>query len=993
MSDASSGTSDAYYRFTFAIGPQISQDAWIGMEWAPVFDPSSGPPQNPILLRAITTGTTLAYKPVIYYDVGAAEFVLELRNGLDTDGGTDTRVYTAPCTQLFTQNQPVRIVVGWSYNPDTVYIMVTDRQGNQIASVQEEVTTLPALVSFDGQLEFFDFKGLFTAHIIKLENYASGASFMANPTYYVNPDPVIPDAQGNIPSTSLDNAVYAAAWTAQQNGTGGAHDSHFDDKEWTPIWRDYVTAKGMMFFPSALPMKYLKLEFTNLNEEPYPIYESGISTTYAVFPTSVTQTATVGPQLYTGEGGFLGLGTFISLNGVTNVNWLSPQSVSNAVQSVLSPQVPPVVINQGSPIVTSSIPNQGTSSITDTYQVEMGSSYVYQRDALNPYILAQDQYNTTIKAEGLQQLAQYTDVPWDEIMAQNPGAITKTSSVGAIPLRGTDYWVFPGQQLKISAPVMAGLTNTSTVTERQLTLEHRVRFNTTSIHRYDTRTLTRDAAVAYFAGVREVQPYISTFIANNDPDQFVFSMYDPTQWVATNTVQLPSGPTSAAGEIYRISNSSFDVSLVNWIAEPDDGSWSQTSAAGHWALGSATILGDERAADLLSTKISVVAGDVIDFSCWVKWDSLVVTAGEAGMVLGAVTYLGDDVEIDRPIFAQISYPDWTVNPNSTDLVGIDNSGFTNLTGTWTVPDGVDTIRVLLGVTDQVFSGQVWFDLVEIDDGSFVSATLFKDITTQSTFAKVTVDFLDSGLIRSDSMWADIVPDSQSISDTALAYYVDTIPDVIPSGFWADTIQDWGSTSTAWGDPFSVVSITVDGNRVYQGNRVIHFYRAPLYGEAGLMVRQFTNWIPLGLFRIGCVVYKPYANDNQIRLRLRRISDGVMVHEETLTAPVGRWFEYQSAFVEIPDTEDQEYQLEITLVGDDEDELYLSDVYCEIARIRYFMRLGGEGATLFEVTDLRYVDGYAQVTATTPVNEMSVQAAIMSPAAWAYGCTITPNYLK
>ena len=42
-----------------------------------------------------------------------------------------------------------------------------------------------------------------------------------------------------------------------------------------------------------------------------------------------------------------------------------------------------------------------------------------------------------------------------------------------------------------------------------------------------------------------------------------------------------------------------------------------------------------------------------------------------------------------------------------------------------------------------------------------------------------------------------------------------------------------------------------------------------------------------------------------------------------------------------------------------------------------------GATLFEVTDLRYVDGYAQVVTSTPVNEMSVQAAILSPDAWAY----------
>ena len=254
----------------------------------------------------------------------------------------------------------------------------------------------------------------------------------------------------------------------------------------------------------------------------------------------------------------------------------------------------------------------------------------------------------------------------------------------------------------------------------------------------------------------------------------------------------------------------------------------------------------------------------------------------------------------------------------------------------------------------------------------------------SDFAKATVEFRDSGLIRSDSMWADINPDSQSIEDTKLAYYVKTIPDVIPGGMWSDDVKAWAGDDVQWGTPFAIVSITVDGNRRYQGKRVLHFYRAPLVGEAGIKVRQFTNWVPLGLFRIGCVLYKPYANDNLITLRLRRLSDGVFVHEETVTTPTGRWHEYVTQFIEIPDTPDQEYEVLLTLEGDDEDELYLSDLYCEIARIRYFVRLGGMGATLHEVSDLRYIEGYAQVVAQQPTNEMSVQAAILCPRLTAMG---------
>lgn len=986
-SDTAAVLGTSFYRWSFAVGPLVRQDSWLGIEWVPEFDPTDGPPQNPVLLRAIPTGPTTAFKPSVFYDIGAGEFVLQFANGLLGVEGTATRTYAAPVTQLFKPGEPVRIVAGWSYDPATVYIKVINRQGDTIATLEDQPTTLPELVSMDGQLEFWNFRGIMTAHVIKLDHYSHSDAFLISPGYYTNPDPVLPDSQGNIPATTLDNAVYAAAWTAQEHGTGGGSDTHYEDKEWTPVWRDYVTQRGMMFLPQPVAMKFLKLEFYNLSEEPYPIYESGIEVRYKVFPTSVLQTSSQGPKLFTGAGGFLGLGSFISLNGVASVNWLSPQSIVNAVGSVFSPQIPPVQITQGVGYVTDVVPNMTPQLLSNESRVEMGSSYVYRRDILDPFILSQDQYTTIIKAEGLGALSSFTDVPWDEIQAENPGAITRVrSSVGAVPLRGGDYWVFPGQQLKISAAVMEKLTATSTVTERKLTLERRIRFNTTSVHRYEYKTLKRDVAMAYFAGVREVQPYTSTFIDAEDKAQFSFAQYDPTQWVANNCRQLESGPTTAVGTLYRISNPSFDTTLVNWITSPSD-SWTPDHTFGHYALGSAKVSGDERNKDLLSTKLSVVPGDQISLSAWVKWSGVNVTNGEIGMVLGVVSYL-NGTEVARDVVDGIEFADWAANTsNATGNV------FNNLQGTWTVPTGVDVIRVRVGITNQVHSGDVWFDLVSVKDASFASGTVYKDFSTTSSFAKALVEFRDSGLIRSDSMWADINPDSQSIDDTQLAYYVDTIPSTVPGGTWGDTLKTWASNVAQWGSPFAVVSITIDGQRRYQGKRVLHFRRAPGAGEAGIKVRQFTNWVPLGLFRIGCVLYKPYANDNQITLRLRRLSDGVFVHEETVTAPSGRWFEYQTRFYEIPDTPDQEYEVSITLDGDAEDELYLSDLYCEIAQIRYFVRLGGLGAFLHEVSDLRYVDGYAQVVTTNPVTQMSIQAAIMSPESYAYGATVTPSYLK
>lgn len=132
-------------------------------------------------------------------------------------------------------------------------------------------------------------------------------------------------------------------------------------------------------------------------------------------------------------------------------------------------------------------------------------------------------------------------MPCTDIEAANPGSISHKQSAGALPIRGTDWWV--PCTLKIPAAVMTKLTDTSTVLERAFTTEWRIRFNTVSVHRYETRTVTRDAAVAYFAGVREVFPLVSTHILDVDEPEYNFTQYDKSQWVFTNVWQLqPTNP-------------------------------------------------------------------------------------------------------------------------------------------------------------------------------------------------------------------------------------------------------------------------------------------------------------------------------------------------------------------------------------------------------------------------------------------------------------------
>jgi hypothetical protein len=188
----------------------------------------------------------------------------------------------------------------------------------------------------------------------------------------------------------------------------------------------------------------------------------------------------------------------------------------------------------------------------------------------------------------------------------------------------------------------------------------------------------------------------------------------------------------------------------------------------------------------------------------------------------------------------------------------------------------------------------------------VEATTFKDFKTTATFSKLTCTFADSGLVRSDAMWAETDLADTNISSTALAYYTSTIPDVVPAGMWGDTVATWGDRVISWGEPHAVVSIQVDPDRVYDNKRVLHFTRAAGAGEAGIKVRQVTNLTANGLARCGCVFYKPNPNNNQVIIRLRRVSDGVYIHTETFNPVVGYWYTYVTEFFEVPDTDDQEY---------------------------------------------------------------------------------------
>ena len=1086
------GSGQSYYRWPLKVAPQASQAAWMGVEWRPNFPSSgSGLANNPILFQSTGAADPAVWRPTLSYSIGDNSFRLSFDNG----SGSAISPPLVNVSQSWVVGESVRIVAGWDYNPSRYFIKAVDQRGVVLASNSAAFPTLPTNIGFGDVAQFANIRGSIDNLVIKLDNAeASRASFLINPEYYCDPDPVIRDDSGVTPTTSLDDAIYAAPFLTRQHGSGGADQSHFEDKEWSPIWRDYTAIKGFLSLPSPIAMKYLKLEFSNLTEEPYPIFESGIETQYKVFPVSVTQQSSIGPKLYTGTGGFLGLGTFISMNGVKSVNWLNPASVMQAVGAVVGPTTPPVIINTGSPFVTSTMPNQGTQLVEDSRRIEAASSYVYARDVIQPYLLAQNQYTTTIKAEGLQAVQPYVDVPWGEIEAANPGAVTKVKSMGTVAVRGTDWWIYPGQQLKIPASVMLKITDTQTVTERKFTLENRMRFNTVSVHRYDIRTVRRDSAIAYFAGVREVQPYTSSYIAEEDRPTFDFPIYDPLQWTfdpqivrSVDDKNNPIGPigigSPGVGTAMKSlkTQSNFSKLTLNY---QDSGLLGSNSL---WASDPS----DQANYSRLSPYTSLIP----------KTDVL----KEGTATSGTTTTLTDSTQ------------SWVVNAyqgrmlEATTIRSIEGVN-TSFTDSWTIASNTATTITLATPSPYALNSTSAYKIRQISGGTWLDVTArWSDVTaqwgsatslisatlnTERNFDKRRVlsfnraadvagvvdssaeagievnqhvNFVPRGLVRMGAVFFKPYASTNKIklrlsrtSDNSIVHsetfapevgqWVDyttqfvEIPPTLSNGdFSVGTLTGWTGAGTAsWTQDNTVSrtsatsgsakvvkgvgehSLTTEKMRVYLGNSIgcsawvkwsgltatgtgpaivmQALYYQGSSPETATLVATHTltdttvtgthptadvavyspasasaNWVPIG----GTIYVPENASITHVAFRIMVAS--------TVASGATVWVD--DVLADVPGAVRQTYSLSLTVVGNDRDTLYLSDLRSDIAPIRYFVQLGGAGSYLHDVTDLRYTKSDTIVTASPPVNDMSLHTVILSPLARARGVKATPTYLK
>ena len=163
-----------------------------------------------------------------------------------------------------------------------------------------------------------------------------------------------------------------------------------------------------------------------------------------------------------------------------------------------------------------------------------------------------------------------------------------------------------------------------------------------------------------------------------------FGLIDPSR--------IPLLPASHVGA--NEPNILVNYTFENAITIDGGTDWQWDGVEGHTAPGSARTTGTSSRKVLTSVDIKVAEGQNFTASGWVKWNGVTVAGGNAFQI-AVLTYNGDSVVSEYVIQS-------VTNPAAT-------SGWVEVTGTYTVPANVTSVRLRLIVTSGVQTGTVWFD--------------------------------------------------------------------------------------------------------------------------------------------------------------------------------------------------------------------------------------------------------------------------------------------
>lgn len=166
---------------------------------------------------------------------------------------------------------------------------------------------------------------------------------------------------------------------------------------------------------------------------------------------------------------------------------------------------------------------------------------------------------------------------------------------------------------------------------------------------------------------------------------------------------------------------------------------------------------------LLSNSIDVVEGHKFDISAWAKYSGVTATAAANSIRVSVVGYL-NGAQVTSSMVAGIASPSG-------------NANWTQLSGSYTVPAGVDTVRVQLGVTAAMSAGTVWFDTINAHKTGNMPGNLVQGITgavttivedVQGFLNNVIAGLLGVGDMLYDAVIGDVGTVTYNVNDTISA---------------------------------------------------------------------------------------------------------------------------------------------------------------------------------------------------------------------------------